>query len=32
VRAWVVEADTADEARAAAASERGWPLTETVTN
>ena len=30
VRAWVVEADTASEARAAAASERGWPLTETV--
>ena len=30
VRAWVVEADTAGEARAAAASERGWPLTETV--
>jgi hypothetical protein len=30
VRTWVVEADTAGEARAAAASERGWPLTETV--
>ena len=30
VRAWVVEADTAGEARAAAAGERGWPLTETV--
>ena len=27
VRTWVVEADTAGEARAAAASERGWPLT-----
>jgi hypothetical protein len=26
----VVEADTAGEARAAAAGERGWPLTETV--
>jgi hypothetical protein len=32
VRTWVVEADTAGEARAAAASERGWPLTETVTS
>jgi hypothetical protein len=32
VRTWVVEADTASEARAAAASERGWPLTETVTS
>jgi hypothetical protein len=31
VRTWVVEADTASEARAAAASERGWLLTETVT-
>jgi hypothetical protein len=29
VRTWVVEADTAGEARAAAASELGWPLTET---
>jgi hypothetical protein len=32
VRTWVVEADTAGEARAAAASERGWPLTETVSS
>jgi hypothetical protein len=32
VRTLVVEADTAGEARAAAASERGWPLTETVTS
>ena len=32
VRTWVVEADTAGEARAAAAGERGWPLTETVTS
>ena len=32
VRAWVVEADTAGEARAAAASERGWPLTETFSS
>jgi len=30
VRTWVAEADTTSEARAAAASERGWPLTETV--
>jgi hypothetical protein len=30
--ALVVEADTAGEARAAAASERGWPLTETVSS
>jgi hypothetical protein len=32
VRTWVVEADTAREARAAPARERGWPLTETVTS
>jgi hypothetical protein len=32
VQTWVVEADTAGEARAAAASERGWPLSETVTS
>jgi hypothetical protein len=31
VRTWVVEGGTADEARAAA-SERGWPLTETVSS